>query len=64
MTSGPDKDAAISFDLEQVDLAAVQSCRCISVLASLNKHWYELCTSMLWEARWRFLPDRESRFHN
>jgi hypothetical protein len=57
MTGGPDGDAAISLDLnEPVDLAAAQSCRCISVLASLNKHWYELCRPMLWEVRW-VLPD-------
>lgn len=53
MTGGPDEDAAISFDLsEHVDLETAQSCRCISVLASLNKHWYELCRPMLWEVRW------------
>lgn len=49
---GPDESSAISFDAsEHVDLETAQTRRCISVLASLNKHWYELCRPMLWKVR-------------
>lgn len=45
MTGGPGEP----FDLSKpVDLETAQSCRCVSVLASINRHWYELCRPMLW----------------